>query len=55
MEDQELYRIEEYTTTGWELADAEYVKLEKPNCQFILNHLIERGSNPNKLRVRRDV
>ena len=55
MEDQELYRIEEYTTTGWELADAEYVKLEKPNCQFILNRLIERGSNPNKLRVRRDV
>ena len=39
MEDQELYRIEEYTTTGWELADAEYVKLEKPNCQYILNQL----------------
>jgi len=55
MEDQELYRIEEYTTTGWELADAEYTKMEKSNCQFILNRLIERGSNPNKLRVRRDV
>ena len=27
MEDQELYRIEEFTTTGWELADAEYCLL----------------------------
>ena len=55
MEDQELYRIEELTTTGWELVNTEYIKLAKLNCQTILNTLIEKGENPNTLRVRREI
>ena len=55
MEDQELYHIEELTTTGWELVNTEYIKLTKLNCQTILNTLIEKGENPNTLRVRREI
>jgi len=48
---ENLYRIEEYTTMGWELAEEGAVKLPRHVAEEKLNRLMEMGHNPNRLRV----
>ena len=55
MSDTKRYRIEEFATTGWELIEATDVNLTKEECDAKLQEYIQMGSNPNKLRVVRDV
>lgn len=48
-----LYRIEEETTTGWQIYDG-LVKLSKEQCKEKYNILIGSGINPSYLRIIRD-
>jgi hypothetical protein len=48
---ENLYRIEEYFTNGWELANPKLVKLSKEECKRQLEVLINQGSNPSYLRA----
>jgi len=54
---EKLYRIEELTTTGWELVDDATVstQLTKEKATEKLNALIAEGYNPNRLRAVADV
>ena len=46
-----LYRIEEFTTTGWELIDQTEVQLTKDVCSRHIQSYIDEGMNPNLLRA----
>ena len=48
---EQLYRIEEYVTTGWEPLDT---KLTREVCTQRLEMYISEGRNPNHLRVQSD-
>ena len=48
------YKIEEEGTNGCALIDPEYQHLTKERCSELLEHLIEKGVNPNYLRAVRD-
>jgi len=50
-----LYRIEEYTTVGWELAEPDARALPRELAEQKLNRLMEMGHNPDRLRVVVDV
>lgn len=49
-----LYRIEEETTIGWNLAEQDFVKLTKQQAHSILMDLMQQGHNPERLRVVRE-
>lgn len=51
---ENLYRIEELFTNGWELIDESSKKLTKEQCDQRLQDYLERGYNPNNLRAVRD-
>lgn len=51
---ENLYRIEELYTAGWALIDPSASKLTREQCDQRLQEYIERGYNPNDLRVIRD-
>jgi hypothetical protein len=46
-----LYRIEEFTTTGWELIDGKEVRLTKDVCAERLKYYMDEGISPDRLRV----
>jgi len=48
---EKLYRIEEFTTMGWELAEEGAVKLTRSMAEQKLTRLMEMGHNPQRLRV----
>ena len=49
------YRIEEYTTVGWELADEKSTNLTKEEAKEMYDVLIHHeGLNPNRVRVQRE-
>lgn len=48
---ENLYRIEEYSTVGWELIDPSAVKLPRHIAEERLNRLMDLGHNPIYLRV----
>lgn len=52
---QQLYRIEEMYTNGWELIDSNAQKLTKEKCKELLEHYLAEGHNPNYLRAVPDV
>ena len=47
---ENLYRIEENFTNGWELAGPHLVKLTKEECKRQYNILVAQGHNPEFLR-----
>lgn len=46
-----LYRIEEFTTVGWELIDEYEVQLTKEVCAQHVQRYIGEGMSPDRLRV----
>jgi len=46
-----LYRIEEFSTTGWNLIESHQQRLTKDVCKQQLEFYIESGYNPNHLRA----
>lgn len=48
---EKLYRIEEFTTMGWELVEETAVKMPRKAAEERLNRLMEQGHNPGRLRV----
>lgn len=48
---ENLYRIEEYFTNGWELANPKLVKLTKEQCKTEYEFLVQSGHNPDYLRI----
>jgi hypothetical protein len=46
-----LYRIEEFTTTGWELIDENDVQLTKEVCSERLKYHANEGVSPDRMRV----
>ena len=52
---ENLYRIEEFATTGWELISEDEVQLTKEVCTQHLNNYLSQGMNPNLIRVVVDV
>tara|TARA_B100002019_G_scaffold31534_1_gene25532 strand:+ start:850 stop:1044 length:195 start_codon:yes stop_codon:yes gene_type:complete len=46
-----LYRVEEMTTTGWELADVNYKGLTKEEAHKKLRGLLNDGISPQRLRA----
>ena len=50
----QLYRIEEQTTTGWNILVEEFRHLTKQECTIKYNDLIAGGVNPEDLRIVRD-
>lgn len=52
---QQLYRIEEFYTAGWELIEETAQKLTKEQCDSLLNHYVMMGRNPNYMRAVPDV
>ena len=56
MTDTARYRIEEYTTVGWELTDEKCSNLTKEQAKEKYDVLIQHeGLNPNRVRVQREV
>jgi hypothetical protein len=51
----QLYRIEELFTNGWELIDESAQKLTKEQCDLRLRDYMNQGYNPNYLRAVIDV
>jgi len=47
----QLYRIEEFSTTGWEPIDEKAQKLTKEQCDSLLQQYVLEGINPNHLRA----
>jgi hypothetical protein len=47
----QLYRIQELTTTGWELIEEEAKQLTKEQCDLLLNNYLSLGYPPNRLRA----
>lgn len=45
------YRVEELTTTGWELADDKCVNLTKDEAHKTLKNFLDDGLSPNRLRA----
>lgn len=52
---QQLYRIEELFTDGWELIDESASSLTKEQCDQKLQYYVSVGYNPNYLRAVPDV
>ena len=50
----QLYRVEELTTSGWNVVEIWDVKLTKEQATQRLNDLIAEGYNPNRLRATAD-
>jgi len=50
-----LYRIEELTTSGWNVVEVTDVKLTKEQATQRLENLIADGYNPNRLRAINDL
>lgn len=48
---EQLYRIEELFTTGWEIVDPKLVKLTKEECKKQLEILMNEGHTPDRLRA----
>lgn len=48
---EQLFRIEEETTTGWNVVEPEYVGMTREKTREVLESLIADGYNPNLLRV----
>lgn len=48
---QQLYKIEELSTTGWNLIESYQVKLTREQCKEQLEMYIRQGYNPNALRA----
>jgi len=53
--EEALYRIEELSTNGWHLTHISDVKLTKDRAKERINQLINEGTNPDRLRVQREV
>ena len=51
----QLYRIEELFTNGWELIDESAQNLTKEQCDLRLRDYLNQGYNPNYLRAVIDV
>jgi len=51
----QLYRIEELYSHGWELIDESAQKLTKEQCDQMLRTYLNHGANPNHLRAVPDV
>ena len=49
-----LYRIEEFTTVGWELIDEKEVQLTREVCSQHIQRYISEGMSPDRLRVALD-
>jgi len=49
-----LYRIEEFTTVGWELIDEKEVQLTREVCSQHIQGYISEGMSPDRLRVALD-
>ena len=51
-----LYKIEELSTNGWDLADEEHhcTKLTQEQAQEKFQSLVNEGINPSRLRVVRE-
>ena len=52
---ENLYRIEELCTTGWELVDESEVQLTKEMCNQRLRYYLNEGMSPDRLRAVVDV
>lgn len=48
---QQLYRIEEFCTDGWQLISDSAVQLTKERCDYLLETYVSQGYNPNHLRA----
>jgi hypothetical protein len=51
---ENLYRIEEESTSGWTLIDPTAIQLTKEQASVLLRNYLEEGYNPNHLRIRVD-
>ncbi len=48
---EQLYKISQFFTTGWEVTDT---KLTKENCNELLSSYVREGVNPKHLRATPD-
>jgi hypothetical protein len=48
---ENLYRIEELCTTGWELISEDEIQLTKEMCNQRLQHYLNEGMSPDRLRA----
>ena len=48
-----LYRIEELTTTGWGDQNEKQSDMNKEQCQKLYQQLLNGGTNPDNLRIKR--
>ena len=48
---EQLYKISQFFTTGWEVTDT---KFSKENCDLLLSRYVREGVNPNHLRATTD-
>lgn len=47
----QTYRIEELSTTGWDLIEPHQCKLTKEQCKEQLDYYMSEGLSPDSLRV----
>lgn len=51
---ENLYRIEELGTSGWEVVESTAVKMTQEKTKEMYEYLLRQGCNPERLRVVRE-
>jgi len=51
MTEEQLYRIEQFDTTGWVIV---YSSLSKEECKNVYDGLMNEGISPNRIRIVRE-
>ena len=46
-----LYRVMEFTTTGWEIPGDEYRQLTKERAKEMIDYLLNEGVSPDKIKA----
>ena len=48
---QKLYKVLEFTTTGWEVPGDEFRKLTKEVASERIEYLLSEGTSPNRIKA----
>tara|TARA_Y100000004_G_scaffold52818_1_gene58666 strand:+ start:2687 stop:2851 length:165 start_codon:yes stop_codon:yes gene_type:complete len=48
---EKLYKVMEFTTTGWEVPGDEYKGLTKERAKELINYLLNEGVSPDKIKA----
>jgi|TARA_B100001094_G_scaffold144170_1_gene139680 hypothetical protein len=48
---EQLYKVLEFTTTGWEVPNSEFRKLTKEDAKQKIDYLLSEGTSPSRIKA----